>query len=129
MIAPGKKWIYENCVVHEHAREFLDKLPGPYTLIFRLKNKVCIAPNVNFDLDTIGVRIPNHWFSEIVEKVGKPCITTSANKSGHDFMVSRETLDPDIEKEIDFMIYEREKQGQPSTLVDLSYEEAVVQLR
>ena len=37
VIAPGKKWIMDNCVVHEHANEYLEKLPGPYTLIFKLK--------------------------------------------------------------------------------------------
>ena len=25
VIAPGKQWILDNCIVHEHAKEFLDK--------------------------------------------------------------------------------------------------------
>jgi len=129
VIAPSKEWIKSNCEIYEHAEDYLDKLPGPYTFIFKLKNKACIAPNVNFDLDTIGVRIPDHWFSKAVSKIGKPCITTSANISGQDFMTSKETLHPDVEKEVEFMVYEEEKKGCPSTVIDLSYEEAVVQLR
>ena len=129
IIVPGKKWIEENCILHEHAKEYLEKLPGPYTLIFKLKNKDCIAPNVNFDFDTIGVRIPDHWFTETIGKIGNPCITTSANRSGGDFMTGEENLHPDVEKEIDFMIYEREKKGTPSTIIDLSYADAIVQLR
>ncbi len=126
VIAPSKEWITENCHVNEKAKEWVDKLPGPYTLIFKLKKKECIAPNVNFDLDTIGVRIPDHWFSESVSMFGKPVVTTSANKSGEDFMTSLENLDAEIKNQIEFIIYEKEKHGKPSTIVDLSNEEPII---
>ena len=126
VIAPSKGWILENCQVNEKAKEWVDKLPGPYTLIFNLKKKECIAPNVNFDLDTLGVRIPDHWFSESVSKFGKPVVTTSANKSGEDFMTSLENLDSEIKNQIEFIIYEKEKHGKPSTIVDLTNEEPII---
>ena len=38
VIAPSKEWIREQCVIDERAQEWLDKLPGPYTLILKMKN-------------------------------------------------------------------------------------------
>ena len=39
IIAPSKDWIRENCELTKEATEWLGKLPGPYTLILKLKNK------------------------------------------------------------------------------------------
>ncbi|MFC1705116.1 Sua5/YciO/YrdC/YwlC family protein, partial [Nanoarchaeota archaeon] len=78
VIAPSKDWIRKNCEVGKEAEEWLDKLPGPYTLILKLNNKECIANSVNLGMDSLGVRIPEHWFSKIIEEFGGPIITTSA---------------------------------------------------
>jgi L-threonylcarbamoyladenylate synthase len=129
VIAPSREWIMRNCHVGEKAKEWVEKLPGPYTLILKLKNKECVAANVNFDLDTIGVRIPDHWFSDEVTRIGRPVVTTSANKSGENFMTSLENLHPDIESRIEFIVYEDEKHGSPSTIVDLTGEEPIVKKR
>jgi L-threonylcarbamoyladenylate synthase len=122
VIAPSKEWILNNCVVNDNSKKWINKLPGPYTLILKLKNKNCIAPNVNFDLETLGVRIPDHWFSNIVKEVGKPIVTTSANRSGENFMTSLDDLNENIEHKIEFIVYEAEKRGKPSTIIDLSKE-------
>lgn len=126
VIAPSKEWIRENCEINEKGEEWLNKLPGPYTLILKLKNKGAIAPNVNVDLDTLGVRIPDHWFSEVVAKIGIPIVTTSANITKSNFMTSEEDLDPKIASKIDFMVYEGEKHGKPSKLVDLTKDDVGV---
>ena len=39
VIAPSVEWIKENCVVAKDGEEWLKKLRGPYTLIFKLKNR------------------------------------------------------------------------------------------
>jgi len=122
VIAPSKKWIMENCFINEKAKEWLKKLPGPYTLILKLKNKDCIAPNTNIDLDTLGIRIPDHWFSKYVKELGVPVITTSANITGGDFMTSLEDLDLRIKENVDFIVYEGELKGRPSAIVDLTKE-------
>ncbi|MBW2975302.1 threonylcarbamoyl-AMP synthase [Candidatus Woesearchaeota archaeon] len=127
VIAPSKEWIRENCLVNAEAEKWLDKLPGPYTLILKTKNGV--ARNVAPGLDTLGVRIPDHWFSRIVEELNIPIITTSANKAGGDFMTSLDNLDDDIKPKIEFLIYEEEKHGRPSTMVDLTGEKARIKKR
>jgi len=127
VIAPSKDWIRDNCEVDDKAEEWLGKLPGPYTLILKLKNKSAIAPNVNMDMDTIGVRIPDHWFSDMVSAIGVPTITTSANVTQQNFMTSEEDLDPSIVSRMEFMIYEGDKKGRPSKLVDLTKEEMIIE--
>ena len=119
VIAPSKEWIMENCIVDDDGKEWLKKLPGPYTLVFKMKKK-CVAENVAPGLKTLGVRIPDHWFSDFVNELKIPIITTSANKSSEDFMTSLENLDMDIKSKIDFIIYEGEKIGRPSKIVDLA---------
>jgi len=120
VIAPSISWINENCEVNKKAQEWLHKLPGPYTLILKLKNKDAIAANVNMDMETLGVRIPDHWFSKIVAELEVPIVTTSANVTQSEFMTSEENLDPKISSKIDFIIYEGEKHGKPSRLIDLT---------
>ncbi len=117
--APSKQWIKENCIVEKNAQEWLQKLPGPYTLILKLKNRN-IPEIVNCGLPNIGVRIPDHWFSKVVEKLGFPVVTTSANIASQPFMTNLENLDPKIAKGVEFLIWEGEKSNRPSTIVDLT---------
>lgn len=120
---PSIKWIKTNCDTKK-AQGWLQKLPGPYTLILPLKNKNAVAENVTLT-DSIGVRLPDHWFKKVVEDLNFPIITTSANKTGEPFMTSLEMLDSNIEKEVEFMIYEGEKNGRPSKLIHIGKEEVI----
>ena len=117
--APSLKWIKENCNVNKKAELWLAKLPGPYTLILKLKKDSLIAKNVSPGKKTIGVRIPNHWFSDVIKYFGQPIITTSANKAGQPFMTSKENLDPEIERNVEFIVYEGEIKARPSKIIDL----------
>ncbi len=119
IIAPSKKWIVDNCIVGRIALEWLERLPGPYTLLLRLGNPQAVSPEVNLSGETIGVRIPKHWFSKVVEALDRPMVTTSANISGSNFMTSTDDLDSRIAMKMDFAIYEGEIKGKPSTIVNL----------
>lgn len=44
VIAPSKKWIYDNCEVSLEGEKWLDRLPCPYTLVFGLSNRRIVAP-------------------------------------------------------------------------------------
>jgi L-threonylcarbamoyladenylate synthase len=125
VIAPSKDWIRDACEVSEEAEKWLDKLPGPYTLIFYLKKKYAVAPEVNPTQDTIGVRMPDHWFTDVVADLGRPIVTTSANKVGKAFMTDLDKLDPQVGKHLHFAIYEGEKKGTPSTIVNLTEGEEI----
>lgn len=122
IIVPSMNWIIQNCELKSKWKSWLNKLPGPYTLILPLR-KAVIAKNIAPNVNTIGVRLPSHWFSEVVAKLGIPIVTTSANKTGEPFMTSIENLDPEIENEIEFMIYDGPKEGRPSQLINLEKDE------
>jgi L-threonylcarbamoyladenylate synthase len=123
VMAPNKEWIYENCVVPKEAEKWLKKLPGPYTFIFTLKDKKAIAESVNPGLDSVGVRIPDHWFHELAKELEVPLVTTSANLVGEPFMTSMENLDPKIKGRLNLIIYEGEKNGKPSQVIDFTGKE------
>ena len=89
-------------------------------MILRLKKKSCVAKEVNSGLGPLGIRIPNHWISKLVAEAEIPIVTTSVNKSNEDYMTSLEDLDPSIRSGTEFILYEGEKEGRPSKLIDLT---------
>ncbi len=126
VIAPSKKWIRENCVINPKIEEWLKKLPGPYTLILKLKNKKAVAKSIiNKKDNSLGVRIPDHWISNIVRKIGVPLITTTVNVTGKNYMTSLEDLNPTIKQGVDLIISVGNKKGRPSTLVNLVDQEII----
>ena len=127
VIAPSVDWIKENCLIAEEAEERIDKLPGPYTLILKLKNPKCVAKEINPGLQTLGVRIPSHWISKLVAEAGVPVVTTSVNRSNEDYMTSIEDLDSAVKKGVDFALYEGAKEGRPSRIVDLTEKAKVIE--
>ncbi len=120
VIAPSLEWVYKNCIVTKQGEEWLEKLPGPYTLIFKLKNNKCVANEANSGLNSLGIRIPNHWIKDIVAEAEVPIVTTSVNISGEDYMTSLEDLEPKIKSGVDFILYEGEKEGKPSKIINLT---------
>ena len=126
VIAPSKKWIYDNCIVGPKQAKYVEKLGGKlnmdgedyaFTVILRLKNKSAVAKNVTCGLDTIGVRIPAHWFSKVISELGFPVVTTSANAIGEDFMTNLDNLNDRLKRNVDLIIYEGELESTPSTLI------------
>ena len=87
VMAPSIEWIRENCIISKEAEKYLKQLPGPITLILKTKNHP-VASEVAPNKDSIGVRIPDHWFHEIVKNLDIPIITTSVNVTGKMFTTS-----------------------------------------
>jgi L-threonylcarbamoyladenylate synthase len=128
ILVPNKNWIYDTCEITSKIQEWIDKLPGPYTLILRLRNPNAVAKNITFD-GTIAVRIPDHWMSVLVNKLNIPIVTTSANISGETFMTSLDDLSEDIKKHMTFVIYEGEKKAHASSIINLVTSEVHIRER
>jgi len=124
VMVPDKEWISECCELTSKAEDWIQKLPGPYTIILPMKENI-VAENVT-DTGNLGVRIPDIWTNEISRITGLPILSTSANLSGGLFMTSLETLNDDVKKHVDFMINVGEVRGKPSTLINLVDEEPQV---
>jgi len=129
VIAPSKKWITENCIIDDEAERWLEKLPGPYTLILPLKNKNCVAPNVTNNHETIGVRIPNHWIKDVIAELNLPFITTSANVTAEEVMTNIEDMGSQLKPFIDYAIDDEVIKGHSSTLVNLAQETVSIKKR
>ena len=96
-------------------------------MILELKNGKCIAKEVNVGLKTLGVRIPRHWIAKLITEAEVPVVTTSVNKSGQDYMTSLDDVDESIKNSIDFVLYEGEKEGRPSKIIDLTEKAKVIE--
>ena len=116
VIAPSKEWILDNCLIN---KKELSRLPGPYTLILNLKT-ISVSDNVNSGLKSLGVRIPNNWFTEIIKEANVPFVTTSVNKAGEQYMTSLEDLNQNIKEHVDYIVYEGPKNGKPSKILDFT---------
>ena len=74
---------------------------------------------------TLGVRIPKHWFTQVVTDAGMPFITTSVNFSGEPHMEKIEDVKPEVLEAVDYVVYEGEKRGKPSEKIVLTKEGSV----
>ncbi|MEK7066111.1 MAG: L-threonylcarbamoyladenylate synthase [Patescibacteria group bacterium] len=119
VIVPDLNWIKNNCVVNEEVENHLEKLPGAYTFFLKLKNKEIISDGINPKGDgTVGVRIPDHWFTKLISEANIHFITTSVNVAGQPFMTSIEDADEAIKNSVDYIIYEGPIIGRESTKID-----------
>lgn len=113
VIAPSLDWIRENCIVED---ALLEKyLPGPYTLILKKKDPAFLK-EVSSN-DSLGIRIPDSEFTKLVEKTGRPFITTSVNFTGEPFAVKISDIPHEILDVVDIIIGVGELAGRPSILV------------
>lgn len=113
VIAPSKDWVKKHCEVTDE--EIEKYLPGPYTLILKKKDVDFLSQVASED--TLGIRIPDCEFTELVKKAGVPFITTSVNFAGEPFAVKISDIDHDIIDKADIVIGVGELDGLPSTLV------------
>ena len=116
VIAPSMKWVEENFIVKH--REYLDKLPGPITLIFKKKDPEFLKwVSVS---ESLGIRIPNHHFTKFVQRTGTPFVTTSVNISGQSHIHKISDIPQSILNRIDVVIDAGQLRNPPSTIVDLT---------
>lgn len=118
VIGPSKKWIRENCLVTDESK--LNLIPGPYTLILKLINTGVVSGSVS-EGKTLGVRIPDNWFSDIVANAGVPFVTTSVNVSGEKHMEKLDDVPKEVLDKVDYCVYDGPIFGKQSNRVDLTH--------
>ncbi len=121
VIAPSKDWIKQHCEISE---EQLQELPGPVTVVVKLKNPSVIAHNVSGN-QSVGVRIPNHWISNVIQAFGKPIVTTSVNKQGEMYAKDVDNIHEDIIGKVHIAISEGELIGSPSKIINTINNETI----
>lgn len=112
VIAPSEEWIRENLVVDVPLKEYL---PGPYTLIFKKKEKNFLKQCSETDL--LGIRIPADEFTKKIQKSEVPFVTTTVNLSGEPPITKISQIPKEILDKVDQIIDIGPLTGHPSTLV------------
>lgn len=117
--------------LNDSAKDLYKKfLPGPVTVVSDGKHTV--APGVEAENGTLGIRIPDYgFFQKVVKKFGKPITATSANASYQKRPYKlTDILDNISEKQkrlIDLMVDAGElPHNEPSTVIDTTLDNPTV---
>ncbi len=123
VIAPSLEWIFENCVIaNKEIKALLNKkLPGPYSFILKLKNPKAINPLLVRSDGTVGIRVPNNWFSKIIAESGVPFISTSINYAGDPAAKNIDDVPKELLAALDYVIWDKASSGgKASTIIDVT---------
>ena len=104
LLVSNKSMLYEYVdSVNEIEKELIDRyMPGRLTIILKKNNK--ISDLVSAGSDYVGIRIPdNENLVTIIDKLGRPVISTSANISGNDTIKSIDMIDNKLLDKISYI--------------------------
>lgn len=93
-------------------------LPGPYTFVLEASK---VVPDALITRQkTVGIRIPDNAISRlIVQELGHPLVTTSANISGEDVIQDPELIDERMERMVDMVVDGGVSMGTESSVISL----------
>lgn len=101
------------------AFEVMEMATSPLTLI--LPGAVGVAKNLIPDEGTLGVRVPDHAFCQLLlRKLGRPLVSTSANISGEKTPRTLSEITPEIVAEVDYVVnprFEGRPTGKSSSII------------
>ncbi len=102
--------------------------PGPLTLVLKAKLHGNLASNVNQNIATVGIRMPNNLTAlKILKAVGRPLVGTSANISNQKSAISGEEVLQAFGDLIDILVDSGgANTGIPSTILDLTGEQVKI---
>lgn len=96
--------------------------PGPITIVLKTKIHSNLAKNVNQEIGTAGIRMPNSIPAlKILQAVGRPLVGTSANVSNAKSAVDAYQVLAEFDNKIDILVDKGATEiGIASTIVDLT---------
>lgn len=124
-ICPDLSEIARYAVVDNQIYRVLRRfLPGPYCFILEATREV---PRIlQTKRKTIGIRVPSHEvITAVVKELGRPVISTTAQRAGHDVHVDPHEIDEDF-KGLGLVIDSGAGGLVPTTVVDLTVSPPVV---
>jgi len=128
VIVPSLDWIFKRIenLTQERKEFILDRLPGPYTFIVKIKESFLESLKPVLTKQKLGFRYPKSEFCQkLAASLNEPFTTTSANISGeppaYSFGEFKRYLTKDNKKYIDLFIDGGElPKNKPSTIIDIS---------
>ena len=100
-------------------------LPGPYTFVLPATKE---TPRLlRSRQKTVGIRIPDHQVTRaLVSELGRPLLSTSANRSEQDAITDPVELEDELGHEVDVILECGQLPVQPSSVVSLIGDQAEV---
>lgn len=101
------------------AFEVMELATSPLTLI--LEGAVGVAPNLIPETGTLGVRVPDHEFCQLLlRRFGRPIVSTSANISGEKTPKGLNEVVQEIVDGVDYVVnprFQGHPTGKPSSII------------
>jgi len=118
VIVPNFEWIEENCILNNVKISRLKEiLPWKYTIILKEKDNIW----------TIWVRLPGHYFSDIIDRFWLPFITTSVNMSWEKPAIKISDIPESILKCVDYIIEDdKSLSWNGSTIIDMTWNKEII---
>lgn len=116
--------------VPEMAYDILKYSKKPTTVIY--DKPIRVAENLVGDDDSLGIRVVRDKFcSELIKKMKRPLVSTSANISGQPTPGSFDQISPQILKGVDYVVnlQRQKKSPNPSAIIKLSNDGKVKVIR
>ena len=125
-ICPNLKNIAKYAKVSDYAYRVMKKLlPGPYTFVLPAAREV--PKKLWTKRDTVGIRVPdNNIALTLVKELGNPIISTSVTNRKGEILYNPEEIQAIFNSQVDLMLSCGPLSGKPSSIVDLSKDEAEV---
>ena len=121
IIVPSMEWIKNNTENNQEKINYMNKkIPGPYSFILKLKNKEIVSKYILQKKDTLGIRMPDSWFSNIIQESNLLFTSTSVNISGKPSAIKIKDISNEIISLVDYVIEDDNSlSGKGSTIIDL----------
>jgi len=122
VIAPNIDWIKEHTYSTQNDINYiLTKSKEQYSFILKLKNTKLFSRYINNHSKKIGIRYPNNWFRNVIEKANIPFVSTSVNFSGEPNAINIEDINQEIINSVDYIVKDDDSlTKKPSTIIDLT---------
>ncbi len=127
----GLKMASEYVILNGAAKKIYKKfLPGPLTVVSKGKHKV--APGIESESGTLGVRVPDYPFLlNVIKRFGKPITATSANASYKKRPYKINDILENVSKKqkslIDLIVDAGElPHNEPSTVIDTTFDDPTI---
>jgi len=131
------------CLVHDFKllNQFIEHIPEvaydilkyaekPTTIVY--DNPIRVAENLVGEDNTLAIRVTRDDFcSQLIKRLGRPLVSTSANISGEPTPKSFKEISPAILNGVDYIVnlQRNKKSGDPSTIIRLKNDGQVTILR
>jgi len=125
-MCPDLKDISKYAKVSDYAYKMMKKLlPGPYTFVLPAAREV--PKKLWTKRKTVGIRVPNNNIAlSLVKELGNPIISTSVTNRKGDVLYDPEEIKFIFNLNVDLMLSTGPLNGQPSSIIDLSTDEAEI---